>query len=233
MKVLNYEGYEFCAAHFQGGTHVGFTNIVEHIKKQNLSLPHNIEIVTACNIPDHAMLINQLNDNNISYHNKAEKGGYWNNLKKIGYIHEALKDVKSEYVLILDAGDVLLTPSVKDILQLFRSYSKKLIFGATKNNYPDLLIDKIQDRDFRGEFRYLNAGTCFGTTEYCKIFYKKASDILNEQRIYNPAKSEQLIIRHAFKYATEEVDFDYKCRLFQTFGSVVVKETETENFYIM
>jgi hypothetical protein len=55
------------------------------------------------------MLIAQLEKNGIPFINKAQIGGGWSNLKKIGYIKKALKEVETEHVLILDAADVLLT----------------------------------------------------------------------------------------------------------------------------
>jgi hypothetical protein len=233
MKILNHNQAEFCVAHFQGHCASEYPSAIEHFQDQYIVLPENLEIVTVTNQPEDSMLIKQLIRNNIPFHNKAIPGGYWNNLMKIDYIREALEEVKSEYVLILDAGDVLLNHKIKDILQRFLSYKKKLIFGATKNNYPNILVDKIHDRDFRGEFRYFNAGTCLGFTTYCREFYLKASHVLAEDKVYNPAKSEQLIIRHIFKDTTEDVDFDYRSELFQTFNRTILVESENQNYLVI
>ncbi len=232
MQILNHNRNEFCVAHFQGKSRTLYPQIMEEINKQEIRIPDNVEIVTATNQPT-AMLIEQLNKHNIDFINKVPLNCYWTNLKKLGYIIEGLQAVKSKYVLIVDASDVLLTKDIINIVDKFTSFQKKVMFGATKNNYPDLLIDKIPDRDFRGDFRYLNAGTCFGTVEDCLIFYSRANKILQSDNIYNPSKSEQLIIRQAFKDTTKYVDFDYQCMLFQTFGYTYIREINGDSFTII
>jgi hypothetical protein len=231
MQVLNHNEGNFLIAHFQGNSYAGYFAISEHFKKQEIRVPENVTIVTVSNRDDKSMLIDQLKKNNIPFLNHSKKGGTWSNLKKIGYVNTSLKEVETDYVLILDAFDVLIAHPLDDIVNRFDEYGKKLLFNATKNNYPNLLIDMVADRDFRGEFRFLNAGCCFGKTQYAKEFYAKAKVLLDDETIENPKKSEQLIIRHAFKNATDDVDFDWKCDVFQTFGSTNVKFLEGEERY--
>ena len=219
MQIINHNEKEFCVAHFQSRSQHQFPQIIDAINEHEIVMPDDVEIVTITNRPEMSILIEQLLKFDIDYINKAPKGGFWTNLKKIGFIIEGLQEVKSKYALILDADDVLLTKDVINIKYKFSLFQKELIFGATKNNFPDVLIDKVRDRDFRGDFRYLNAGACFGTVDACLRFYMKASEILHKTLIYNPLNSEQLIIRHTFKDSTEYVDFDYRCLLFQTFDS--------------
>ena len=233
MMLLNHNGTEFCVAHFQGKCQSQFPHILDEINRQEISFPEDVEIVTVTNHPENAILVEQLNRFNIDFINKVPQGCYWTNLKKIGYIIAGLYEVKSQYALILDASDVLLTQDVIHIVDKFHLLNKPLIFGATKNNHPDLLIDKIHDRDFRGNFRYLNAGTCFGPADVCLRFYSRANEVLQNNVIYNPLKSEQLIIRHTFKEATDFVDFDYQCILFQTFGCAYVKKVDENSCMII
>ena len=224
MQILNHNGKEFCVAHFQGKCQSKFSRVVDVIDRQDIIMPEDVEIVTATNHLDVSILVKQLEKCNINFINKVEQGSYWTNLKKPGYIIEGLRDVQSKYALIVDADDVLLTKDIVNIVEKFKLFQKELIFGATKNNFPDLLIDKVYDRDFRGAFRYLNAGSCFGTVDICLKFYSRANEILHNNLIYNPLKSEQLIIRNTFKDATDYVDFDYQCTLFQTFDNTYVWE---------
>ena len=233
MQIVNYNGKEFCVAHFQGNCISSYPQIIDEINNQDIRIPKDMEIVTVTNHPETSILVEQLNKHHIDFINKVPQGCYWTNLKKIGYIIEGLQEVKSKYALILDASDVLLTKDVIHIVDKFASLQKKLIFGATKNNFPDLLIDKIHDRDFRGDFRYLNAGTCFGTLDGCMDFYLRANEILQHILNYNPYNSEQLIIRETFKDATEYVDFDYQCTLFQTFGCTHIREMNGNSYMII
>ena len=218
MKIFNHSGKDFILAHFQGGCYVGFYPMVLHFGKKPVELPTDISIVTACNNPDRSMLITQLECSGINYLNDAQLGAPWSNLKKIGHVASALARVKTKYVLILDAADVLFVKNPADICQRLDVYGKRLLFGATQNEHPKRLIDKISNRDFRGRFRYLNAGTAFGYTEDAKRFYRLVRDKLENDEIFNPDQSEQLIVRHAFAECTDWVDFDYNCTIFQTFG---------------
>lgn len=233
MRLLNHLGNEFCIAHFQGKTYRWFPDLLKHINRQKVTLPDNVEIVTVSNRSGTSMLISQLKKNNIPYINKVPEGCYWNNLKKIGYINEALLEVKSKYVLILDADDVLITRTASEIVKRLNKYKKQILFNADKYNYPDMLIDKIPDRDFMGQYRYLNAGACFGLLESCREFYRKADEILSNGNIYNPSNSEQFIIRHAFKDATDIVGFDYECNLFQTFIGATVRDLGNKRYMIV
>jgi hypothetical protein len=232
MQILNYREEEFSIAHFQGNSYYGYMAVADYFKQQPVAVPQNVTIITACNNPGTSMLIEQLGKNGIAFINKAKKGGSWSNLKKPACISKALEEVTNEYVLILDAADVLFTGTGLDrLLDSFDGYGKDLIFNATKSNYPNELIDRIPDRDFRGEFRYLNAGCCFGKTGAAVEFYAAVQGLIEAGTVYNPKKSEQLVVRHIFKDRTESVDFDYKCNIFQTFGRTELKFLEGEERY--
>jgi hypothetical protein len=233
MKVLNHHESDFLIAHFQGVSIKNYIILIEEYKKAGIKpIPGNVTIVTIWNQELDSLLTSQLKKNGIVYLNEAETGTVWENTKKIEYIRKALDKVATEYVLILDAGDVLLAKDLTDIVERFEDYGKKLLFGATKSNYPKLLIDKIHDRDFRGEFCYLNAGTAFGYTSYAKDFYSRAAKILDTYYKV-PYNSEQYIIRHTFKDYTDEVDFDYNSSIFQTFGQTEIKYIGDEKYIVV
>ncbi|MDR1755238.1 MAG: hypothetical protein LBR74_10170 [Eubacterium sp.] len=249
MRVLNYNNDFFFAAHFQGGCYIEFQPLCDGFNGMEIKLPDNVSIVTVANFPENCMLIKQLEKNGIPYLNEVEFGREWSNTLKPRYIRKALNRVETEYVLILDAMDILLTGDLSDIAERFnqtgreriqtgmvkQGFDLKLLFNATKSNYPKLLIDKVWGRDFRGEYRYLNAGACFGYTAYAKEFYKKADMLVCEDIIYNPNHSEQMIVRHIFKDCTDEVDFDYECKIFQTFSKseLMVLDGKNEIYKIL
>ena len=92
---------------------------------------------------------------------------------------------------------------------------------------------KIHNRDFRGKFKYLNCGTCFGLVDVCLDFYSRANKILHNILIYNPYNSDQLIIRETFKDVTEIVDFDHQCILFQTFDDTYVWKVKEDSYMVI
>ena len=233
MRILNAYGEDFLIAHFQGGCAVSFNPLLIDFSKRDITLPGNISVVTMCNVPRKSMLIKQLDRNGIAYLNDADTDDeWWSNTDKIKYITSALPKVKTEFVLVLDASDVLFANSPGHIFDLFCVYDKKLVFGATKVNHPKQNIDRIRDRDWRGDFRYFNAGTAFGYTADARRFYGLVRDIHESGRIRNPDESEQLIVRHAFAECTDWVDFDWKCSMFQTFGNTDLEDVEADVYRV-
>lgn len=230
MKIVNHNGNPFYVAHMQGDSIHGYYSFVKEFMDLKISLPLGLEIITSFNLRERAILANQLEKNGVPYINKVKPGCQWNNTMKIKAILEALDEVKSDYVLIMDANDVLISGSLKSLLTKFKTYNRKMIFNATKNNYPNTIVDIVPDRDSRKEFKYLNAGVCISETKFARTFYKEAYDLHRSGEIYNPVDSEQLIIRNVFKNDLTDVDFDFECNLFQTFGNTRTKKLG-ENIY--
>ena len=200
--------------HFQNNCYKYFVEFYQYLISQPIELTKDIQIITCSNHEDSSILIDQLKLNKISYINKVSQGVEWDNRDKIKYILEALHEVTSKYVLILDANDVLIE-NVRNLITDFQSMGCKLLYNATCNNYPKVDIDEVLGRENMGKFRYLNAGCCIGETKYTEYFYKKALEYID---IENPWRSEQYIIRHAFRECMNDVKFDYECRIFQTVG---------------
>ena len=142
------------------------------------------------------------------------------------YYNQALENVTTKYVLLLDGNDVVIQ-NFTNLIEKFEKTGLDIWFNATRNNHPKVLVDQIHDRDWRGEFRYLNAGCVIGKTEAIKEFYKKAERIVFQ--IPNPLGSEQLIIRHVFKDCDlNKVDFDWKCTAFQTMSESIIQFLRTD-----
>ena len=189
---------------------------MEYFRYKTTKIPNEITIITCSNRKDSVgLLIPQLKRSNIKYINTVPLGIEFNNVMKIPYIVQSLKNVNTEYVLILDAFDVLFSEDNTNILDTFNTFNKKLVFNASKNNYPDEEIDIIKNRDMLGPFKYFNAGCCLGETSYTLDFYKKCLEIIT---IENPHKSEQYILRHIFNNEQNSICIDNECKIFQTLG---------------
>lgn len=200
--------------HFQNSCYKYFAEFYYYLISQPIEISEDVQIITCSNHEERSILIDQLKLNKIPYINKVPQEVEWDNRDKIRYILDALSEVTSKYVLILDANDVLIE-DIHNIIVDFQDTECKLLYNATCNNYPKVDIDHIPNREDMGKFKYLNAGCCIGETEYTKCFYKKALEYID---IENPWRSEQYIIRHAFRDCMRDVKFDYKCRVFQTVG---------------
>lgn len=210
--------------HFQGRSYLYQKEFMRSLRYGTSKLPYDITVITCNNHSDTVgLLIPQLKRSYIPYINIVPKNISWDNTMKISYIVEALKKVTTKYVLILDAFDVILDNNNSNILETFATFGKKLVFNASKNNYPKVNIDTIPNRDQLGPFKYLNAGCCLGETYYTLSFYKKCLDILD---IDNPNKSEQFIVRHIFDKEQDCVGIDHECKIFQTMGHCTVTNVD-------
>lgn len=199
------------------------------LRFETSKLPNDVTVITCSNRSDRiGLLIPQLKRSGIPYINIVPKDIPWDNTMKIPYIVQALKMVTTKYVLILDAFDVLLAGDNSNILEVFNTFGKKLVFNASKNRYPKVDIESIPNRDQLGAFKYVNAGCCIGETTYTLSFYEKCLGILD---IDNPTKSEQLIVRHVFNDEQDNACIDNECKIFQTMAHCTV--TKEDNHWII
>lgn len=218
-KILNRNNKEFFIGHFQGNVINKNMDIVNSFQYKRFNINSNIEVITIFTDSNHALTAKQLDFNNLSYINAyiptSEK---WTNVYKIKCFLEQLKKTNKEYSLLVDGHDVLFFRDLNnDFIDSFNSYNKDIIFNASKNNYPNMEIDFIQNRDQLGEFKYLNAGIVFGKTSSLLNLYQKAYEISLSTDIANPWQSEQLFIRIASNN-DPSIFIDYKSELFQTFA---------------
>lgn len=186
--------------HFPGNDTTQYDFICNYIKDIKFTVDPRFSIIVIANkiFLENSNLIYQLKNNNINYiisntaYNIDSKN--WSNPDKIKYIIEALNKCTTEYVFILDTRDVLITNNLDDsYIDMLKSYNKKIIYNANKETFPKLLFNNESYTNDKVEFKYLNAGVCFGYTEFLKNFYSYCSRNL---QVFPYNKSEQLIIRY-------------------------------------
>jgi hypothetical protein len=240
--VVNFHSSPVNVSHFQGTSRDRLGDFMELVKtKSTLELPEGLTVLTTYTDPDKCILYQQLNKsginclNTLDYLNNLDEEG-WSMTKKIDLIREGLKHVDTEIVLICDGYDVYIN-SFDNILQKFKSTGLKMLFNGTKNNFPATHVDRIPYRDWRGEYRYFNAGCAIGYKDDFIKFYDDCAEIID--KVSNPWDSEQLILRHVFAKYSENVnsdnpymDFDWECNIFQTYvNSIVLKLYKDQEVY--
>lgn len=231
--IVNSKNTPINISHFQGTSQDRLDTLISKINDTSVldNFPSNeLSIITVYTDEDKCILSKQLKKFGIPFINgitgKEDRVANkpWEMPDKIYYILNALSMVKTEYVLILDGYDVLIN-SFDNILYKFKNlYSVRMLFNATKNNYPNVLVDRIHDRDWRGDFRYFNAGCAIGYTSDFLAFYQECYKIRSQ--IPNIWDSEQYILRNIFAKYSEDltnspIDFDWKCDIFQTYMNTV------------
>ena len=240
--VVNFHSTPINISHFQGTSRERLDEFMDLVKtKSILELPKKLTILTTYTDPEKCILYQQLNSQNIKclntldFLNNLDEEG-WSMTKKIDLIREGLKHVKTDLVLICDGYDVYIN-SFDNIIQKFEKTGLRMLFNGTKNNFPATHVDRIPYRDWRGEYRYFNAGCAIGYKNDFIKFYDDCSEIIDQ--VSNPWDSEQLILRHIFAKYSEQVntqnaymDFDWECNIFQTYvNSIVLKLYKNQEVY--
>jgi hypothetical protein len=234
MKIINAIGNLPYIGHFPGKARKYFAYLFDKTRiYDSLQIPQNITIVTFCTKQDNPILMHQIRNLNFINCAKNISKSNWNNKMKIPLLLQALKDVETEYCLVMDSFDTLFFRDLDDgFVSAFEAYGKKVLFNATGNNYPPFEIENIPNRNSLGTFKYFNAGVCFGKTKDIEDFYVIVEDKRNDQSLYENfdlqeyeyvKTSEQFIIRKVFANHTDTIGFDYKCNCFQPFNNARVE----------
>lgn len=232
-KVLNYHGGEVNICHFQGKSMSENPLLIYYLynKKIGGEKPKNLTIITTETDPKNAVLTQQLYLNNIPYINSVTEDLFeWSNIHKIGFIIDALEKTETEYSLVLDGRDVVIN-TFEGLMDKYKATGLSILYNASKNNFPRVEIDKLHDRDWRGDFKYFNAGCVIGVTKDLLRFYKECRDLMPNLKDVEIFNSEQYIIRYGFaKYSADVnnkfVDFDWECNIFQTFSQTKLIQDE-------
>lgn len=222
LKVISHEGHRPYVGHFQGNAVKKHLEVFEGLLQNKVIISPRVSVITVFTEKEKAVGAIQLESSNQAYVNAyKEENKPWSNPDKIKYYIDVLEKTTSEYALLMDGYDVVFIKNIdEEFIKAFEGINKRIIFNATKNNYPKITLN---DEYSNNEFKYLNAGLVFGYTADLLSFYKKAYELTKDLKIMNPWKSEQLYIRLAAKN-NENVGIDSECRLFQTFS----KTTKTQ-----
>jgi hypothetical protein len=242
ITVVNYHSMPVNVSHFQGTSRDRLPEFMDLVLNESvLEKPDNLTILTTFTDPEPCILYQQLKKHGIDCLNSYDfldnlENGRWDMTKKIDMIREGLKHVDTEYVLICDGYDVYIN-TFDNIIPKFKKTGLRMFFNGTKNNFPWTHVDRVPFRDWRGEYRYFNAGCAIGYTEDFKKFYDECAEMVNE--VTNPWGSEQYILRCVFAKYSEDVDtdkayidYDWECNIFQTYvNSVVLRLHENQEIY--
>ena len=228
---LSNKGHKIKICHFPGWTRYNYKHKIDKFSRYKTSIPDNLTIITVVDDDsvayDKSPLIKQLNMNGIPFINAAEhKDVYpWVNNKKLELINDALKKVNTTYCLILDGIDVVIIDDLKDIIDIYSTYGKDIIYNASPWAHPKLDIEGIENRkELYGEYCYLNAGCCIGKTTALKKFYKECVETFNAADTNDENwESEQYFVRQVFAKHTDKIFFDYECKIFQVWHKTELK----------
>lgn len=152
-----------------------------NIKNNLLSLNNinNLSIITLYSNREEAILINQLEFNNIDYINgyNTDNNTFLKAYKPI-YYYNALKNITTEYSLLCDSYDVIID-SFDEFNDTINFYDKDIIYSAWCVKFPNIFDIKF-NLDQSEKLKYLCSGVVIGKTRKLEIFYKKISNFIIE-----------------------------------------------------
>jgi hypothetical protein len=150
----------------------------------------------------------------------------WRPYVKLFLNAEALSRVRTEYVMAMDADDVLMVACPGQLLDAFKTFGCDIVFSGEKNHYPKVpsLYD-FEKSIGETKYRHLNSGAWIGRTEACLKFFKDSakednSDILAAHPAKHVLADDQGVTRKTFRRYHPAARIDYRCQIFQSLFKV-------------
>ena len=150
----------------------------------------------------------------------------WRPDMKVYLNAEALARVKSEYVMALDADDVLVVSPFGHVVAAFQAFECDIVFSGEKNSYPAVpYIEEFERSIAESPYRHLNSGAWIGRTSACLRFFRDCldedrHDLLAAQPSLHVLRDDQGVTRKTFRRYHPATKLDYHCRVFQSLFDV-------------
>ena len=189
-------------------------------KEWNVFLPEEVSIITFNN-REKKCLEKNLDSIGLNYHVLGKEIKLWSNTNKIRLLSEFLPNIKTKYVLVMDADDVLVVRELSNLINEFEEYYCEILFNASNFFYPeteDGFYKKKEDEIVNDFFNHLNSGCFLGKTVFVSELYNMASSYQDEvTKKYH--YSDQIIIKKFYVDLFPKIKIDHKCNIFQIFHS--------------
>lgn len=182
-----------------------------------VKIDNQVTLITVAteDVKDKCPLIKQLEDSNISYINAAKYQPIdkkWEHKDKLNLIVQALEEVKTPYVFIMDANDAIILNDIdSEFIEKWKSFDCDFLYNASDMLFPNLFCTDMEV-GIPFSQHYINAGVGFGFTDYAKEIYQTAYEE-SQQDNYYPFDSEQYYVR--ISWLTHlKIKIDYRSKLF-------------------
>jgi hypothetical protein len=188
-----------------------------------------VTVLTWNSRPTKTLLERCLDRSGVSYVTLGKHLTRWRTDMKVYLNAHALADVRTPYVMALDADDVLLVSSVDRLLAEFLSFECDIVFSGEKNSYPEVLqLMEFEQSIAESPYCYLNSGAWIGRTETCRRFFRDCleehhGDLVAAHPVSHVLRDDQGLTRKTFRRYHPATRIDYHCRLFQSLYDVALE----------
>lgn len=187
--------------------------------KNRINKPKDLTIITFNNTNKKMLLEKNLDLLKFDYLVFGKEFKVWENPHKIKILKEELPKIKTNFVLVLDAEDVVISNNIYNLLEKFKNENCKILYNASSCRYPN--EDKYSSQELKIEkslFRHINSGCFLGNTDYCCSLYQEAFDFEDEvTKKHN--YSDQIKIKKFYIEKYPEIKIDSKCKIFQIWNT--------------
>ena len=195
--ILNYNGHPIYTVHVPGDNEKELKELAAYYAEKELVVDSNITIVTTAtpDLWENCPVRMQCEANNIPLYNGALNFvGEWTNPFKPFFIVEALKHVNTDYVLIVDGRDVVLTHDLdEELIEKFKALDVDMVFNGTPRSFPRFgePIDVVVKR--KGNHPFLNAGVVFGYRYAVRRLYEDTVTRLESPHFRNTGSEQKVL----------------------------------------
>ncbi len=154
---------------------------------------------------------------------------------KITFNTEVVKKIDTEYIMFLDAADVIALAGPDEVMERYFNIGHPWVYCTEKNIWPP---DSFEETDYppsESSYRFVNSGGYIGKREYIFERYREWTN--NWTARYDSYRSEQLWVAEHFLSNPGAIKLDTQCDIFLSTcdsdhsitsdGKVYVPETDT------
>lgn len=182
---------------------------------KSICKPGDLTIITFNNT-DEKMLLEHRLCNSQTDHVVLGKGlSEWKNPLKIQLLAEYLPSVKTDFVLVMDACDVIISSDLLGLIGKFLEFRCKVLYNASSFIYPYETHYSFLERNITQDlFGYFNSGCFIGFTDYCRELYRQVNSYEDETTMAH-AYSDQIKLKPFYLQEYPKIKIDSGCKLFQ------------------
>lgn len=166
-----------------------------------------------------------------------EHGQYTGLSDKPRILYNAIKNgtIKSDYIVFVDAWDVVFVKTLADIMEEYNAHGYDIMIGAEKNCFPSNFKKEYDRLEHSSSYKYLNSGVIVGRTSAIMEALEAMDapnlpvDYHDSNKGHNFHFNDQAYFMDIFLRQPVSIRLDYRCAIAQNMQDVKEDEIEFED----